>query len=124
MGNVRLAIEKSPSYIGSATMLCDIANTLIITHTCRYFLVELRFESDDDRRRILSSLTARGLQQELRKAVKLLFGDYGLASVQYSLSSVLHSLKKDSLHYLKCLMMKLYCLIGEFSEQIVHSFVS
>ena len=73
-------------------MLCDKANTLIITHTCRYFLVELRFESDDDRRRILSSLTARGLQQELRKAVKLLFGDYGLASVQYSLSSMLHSL--------------------------------
>lgn len=83
--------NKNPPHIGSATMLFDIANALIF-HTCRYFLVELRFENDDDRRRLLTSLTARGLQQELRRAVKLLFGDYGLASVQYSLSSVFHSL--------------------------------
>ena len=70
--------------------IVHLANAAIM-HAHRYFLVELRFDSDSDRRRILSSLTARGLQQELRKAVKLMFGDYGLAAVQYSLSGALHS---------------------------------
>ena len=53
-------------------------------------MIELRFDGDDERRRVLSSLTARVLQQELRKAVKLMYGDYGLACVQYSLSGMLH----------------------------------
>ena len=58
---------------------------LVYNYNFRYLLLELRFESEADRRKVYSTLNERSLNQEIKNSILALHGNYGLACVLHSL---------------------------------------
>ena len=75
-------------YLHSVVCCSNVLTLCIYYHAYRYFLVELRFQ-DDLKHKGLSSITPKSLAHDVRQAMKAFFGDYGLATVQNSLSGII-----------------------------------